>query len=138
MKNLLLIITIVFGGLTASAQPPSVKAQLINKTSCPIYVKLMLTNSSCGVSLTTVYAIPPHSSLLSAAPPAGYWYDAALVDNSATFTGTLYTKVRQPWAVCTGYYNVTETGTTSCTPPVATVTWSYGTSSAAPVLIIYD
>lgn len=135
MKNLLLVLAIAFGSLTANAQLPPAPAHLINKTSCPIYVKLMILDGSCGLTLSTTYMLPPHTDMMSPPPPTGTWYDAALVDSSPTFTGTLYTKVSLPMAACTSY-NVSEPGVTPC--GAVNVTWAYTSTPTAPVLIIHD
>lgn len=137
MKKFLLIIAVFLGSLTAFSQNPSVPARIGNRTGCTIYVKLMVTDINCNMTLSTTYVVPPYTVIGTLPPPAGWWYDGAwVVDNAAFSIGCFYEKVSVPWALCTPY-NVSETGA-SCCGPVLTASWGLGGTAAAPFLIIHQ
>lgn len=137
MKNLILVLSILFGSLAASAQNPSVPARIGNRTACTMYVKLMRVNPGCNLTLTTTYVVPPFSVITTAAPPPGEWYDAALVSDDPMFNPMCYyQKVSVPWALCTPY-GVTVTGPSCCGPNLIS-TWAAGGLPSSPFLIIYQ
>lgn len=137
MKNLVVTLALAFSTLFAAAQNPSVPARIGNRTACTIYVKMMITDISCGLTLSTTYAVPPFGVIATLAPPPGTWYDGALVDDDPTFSGTCYyQKLSVPWALCTSYPTVAAAP--SCCGPVLISDWNMGGSPLAPFLVIYQ
>ncbi len=137
MKNLVLIACILFGSVAAMAQNPNAPARIGNRTACPMYVKLMVTDMACNLSLTATYVVPPYTVIGVPAPGPGTWYDGALVDDTPTFSGACYyQKVSVPWALCTPYPS--SVINSSCCGPMIKSDWNLGGSPANPFFIIYQ
>lgn len=138
MKNVILTLILAFSATFAMSQNPSVAARLGNRTACTIYVKLMQVDNTCNMTLTTTYVIPPFSVITTAVPPAGSWYDGALVaDNAAFDIACYYEKVSVPWALCTPY-NTDEVDASCCGPNLISSWTAAGGTPASPFLVVYQ
>lgn len=137
MKNIIFALAFMVSSMVATAQNPSAPARIGNRTGCTMYVKMMITDLSCGITLSTTYIVPPYTVIGTATPPPGFWYDGALVDDNPGFTGVCYyQKVSVPWALCTPYPSAVIAP--SCCGPLLKSDWNLGGSAAAPFLIIYQ